>query len=320
MMALRLLGSLWFLAAGAAVAQTFPVKPVRIVVPFPPGGPSDYAARVVSVRLTEFLGQTIIIDNRPGVGGVLATELVARNAPDGYTVLIANTGTMAVSPHVYTKLSYDPFRDFTPIANLIAGPAVLLVHPSVPAKNLRELIDLAKRRPGQLTIAHAGVGQQSHMNGELLKQLAGIDLLNVVYKGTGPILPELIGGQVSMNFSTSSDHLQFVRSGRVRAIAVTGAERLQVAPDIPTMAEAGLPGLESLNWNGVVGPAGMARDIVTRLNRDLVRAVNSPDVKEKIIGLGNYVIGDTPEQFAAFMRAESAKWAQVVKKANIRLD
>jgi tripartite-type tricarboxylate transporter receptor subunit TctC len=306
--------------AGIAHAQTFPVRPIRIVVPFPPGGPSDYAGRVVSARLTEFIGQPVVIENRPGAGGLLATEMVARSAADGYTLLIANTGTMSVLPHLQVKLSYDPLRDFSPISNLIAGPAILMVHPSLPVRNLKDLIALAKRKPGELTIAHAGIGQQSHMNGELLNQLAGINLLAVAYKGTGPIMPELIGGQVSMNFSTSADNLQFVKSGRLRALAVTGRERLAVAPDIPTMAEAGLPGLESLNWNGIVGPAAIPRDIVVRLNRELVRSINAPDVRDKVIALGNYVVGDTPEQFAALIRADSEKWARVVKQGNIRVD
>ncbi len=308
------------LAVSIAYAQTYPVKPVRILVPFPPGGPSDYAGRVVGIKLSEFIGQPVVIDNRPGAGGALATELGARAAPDGYTLLIANTGTFAVLPHLQAKMPYDAMRDFTPIVNLIAGPAFLLIHPSVPAKNLRELISLAKRNPGQLTHGSAGIGQSSHMNGELLKQLAGIDFLQVPYKGSGPIMPELVGGQLMMHFSTAVDNLQFVKAGRVRAIAVTGRERLSVAPDVPTMVEAGLPGFESLNWNGIVGPAAMPRDIVNRLNREMVRVLNSPDVREKIVAQGNYVIGDTPEQFAAFIRAESDKWARVVKQANIKLD
>ncbi|MCE9640789.1 MAG: tripartite tricarboxylate transporter substrate binding protein [Betaproteobacteria bacterium] len=308
------------LAPLIAAAQTYPVKPVRILIPFPPGGPSDYAARVVGMKLTESLGQTVIADNRPGAGGLVATELGARAAPDGYTLLIANTGTFTVLPHLMTKMPYDAVRDFTPIVNLIAGPAFLLVHPSVPVKNLRELIALAKKMPGQITHGSAGIGQSSHLNGELLKQLAGIDFLQIPYKGSGPILPELIGGQLMMHFSTSVDNLQFVKSGRVRALAVTGKTRLSVAPDLPTMAESGLPGFESLNWNGIVGPAGLSRDIVTRLNQEMVRVLNLPDVKEKIIAQGNYVVGDTPEQFAAFMRAESEKWARVAKLGNIKLE
>lgn len=323
MLSRRILGSLLTLAAGLAgiaSAQSFPVKPLRIVVAFPPGGPSDYAARVVSQKLPEFIGQPVVVDNRAGAGGALATEMVARSAPDGYTLVVGNTGTLTVLPHLQAKMPYDPMRDFTPIVNLIGGPSFLLIHPSVPAKNLRELIALAKRKPGQLSFASAGVGQISHMNGELLKQLAGIDLLHVPYKGTGPTMPELIGGQVSMTFSTSVDSLQFVKAGRARALAVTGKQRLAVAPDIPTMAEAGLPGFESLNWNGIVGPAGIQRDVVNLLNREIVRVLNLPDVKEKVVAQGNFVIGDTPEQFGAFIRAESDKWARVVKQANIKVD
>ena len=308
------------LAPLLAAAQAYPVKPVRILIPFPPGGPSDYAARVVGIKLAEFLGQPVVADNRPGAGGLVATELGARAAPDGYTLLIANTGTFAVLPHLHAKIPYDAVRDFTPIVNLIAGPAFLLVHPSVPVRNLRDLIALAKKMPGQITHGSAGIGQSSHLNGELLKQLAGIDFLQIPYKGSGPIMPELIGGQLMMHFSTSVDNLQFVKSGRVRALAVTGTTRLGVAPDLPTMAEAGLPGFESLNWNGVVGPAGLQRDIVLRLNQEMVRVLNLPDIKEKIIAQGNYVVGDTPEQFAAFMRAESDKWQRVVRKGNIKLE
>jgi tripartite-type tricarboxylate transporter receptor subunit TctC len=306
--------------AGLAGAQTFPAKPIRIMVAFPPGGPSDYAARVVSAKLAESLGQPVVVENRPGAGGALATELAARAAPDGHTLVVGNTGTLTVLPHLQAKIPYDALRDFTPITNLIGGPSFLLLHPSVPAKNLRELIALAKRQPGRLTYASAGVGQISHMNGELLKLLAGIDLLHVPYKGTGQVTPELLGGQVSMTFSTSVDNLQFVKAGRVRLLAVTGKERLGVIPDTPTMAEAGVPGFDSLNWNGIVGPARIPRDIVNRLNRELVRAVRAPDVAEKVVAQGNFVIGDTPEQFGAYIRTESEKWGRVVKQAKIKVD
>jgi tripartite-type tricarboxylate transporter receptor subunit TctC len=304
--------------AHTAAAQTAG-KPVRIVVPFPPGGPSDYAARVVAQKLPEYLGQPAIVENRPGASGTLGAEQVARAAPDGNTLVIANVGMLTVLPHLQ-KMPYDTFRDFTPVTNLIGGPSFLLVHPSVPARNLRELIALAKKRPDELTYASASVGQISHMNGELMKLLAGIDVLHVPYKGTGPVMPELIGGQVSMTFSTSVDNLQFVRAGRVRLLAVTGKHRLPMAPDTPTMEEAGLPGFESLNWNGLVGPASIPRDVLARLNREIVRAVNAPDVKEKVIAQGNFVIGDTPEQFGAYIRSEYDKWARVVKQANIKLD
>jgi tripartite-type tricarboxylate transporter receptor subunit TctC len=307
------------LSAGAG-AQQFPVKPVRIVVPFPPGGPSDYAARVVSAKLPELFGQQVVVDNRPGASGTLGAEQVSRAAPDGYTMVIANTGMLTILPHLQKKMPYDPFNDFTPITNLIGGPSFLLTHPSVPATNLRELIALAKKNPGQLTYASASVGQISHMNGELMKILGGIDLLHVPYKGTGPIMPELLGGQVSMTFSTSVDNLQFVKAGRVRLIAVTGPKRLGILPEVPTMAESGLPGFESLNWNGIVGPAKMPREIVERLSRDMLRALNMTDVKERVSAQGNETIAEGPEAFAKFIRAESVKWAKVVKQAGIKLD
>ena len=302
-----------------AVAQTT-AKTLRIVVPFPPGGPSDYAARVIAQKLPEYLGQPVIVDNRPGASGTLGADMVARAAPDGNTLVIANVGMLTVLPHLQAKMPYDTFKDLTPVTNLIGGPSFLLVHPSVPARNLKELIALAKKRSGELTYASASVGQISHMNGELMKLLAGIDVLHVPYKGTGPVMPELIGGQVSMTFSTSVDNLQFVKAGRVRLLTVTGKQRLPMVPDTPTMEEAGLPGFESLNWNGLVGPAGIPRDVLVRLNREIVRAINAPDVKEKVIAQGNFVIGDTPEQFGAYIKSEYDKWARVVKQANIKLD
>jgi tripartite-type tricarboxylate transporter receptor subunit TctC len=303
----------------SAAAQTTG-KPLRIVVPFPPGGPSDYAARIVAQKLLEQSGQPTIVENRPGASGTLGAEQVARSAPDGNTLVIANVGMVTVLPHLQAKMPYDTFKDLTPVVNLIGGPSFLLVHPSLPVRNLKELIALAKKRPGELTYASASVGQISHMNGELMKLLAGIDVLHVPYKGTGPVMPELIGGQVSMTFSTSVDNLQFVKAGRVRLLAVTGKQRLPMIPDTPTMEEAGLPGFDSLNWNGLVGPAGIPRDVLTRLNREIVRAVNAPDVKEKVAAQGNFVIGDTPEQFAAYIRSEYDKWGRVVKQAHIKLD
>ena len=304
----------------AAFAQTFPVKPVRIVVPFPPGGPSDYAARVISAKLPEFFGQQVVVDNRPGASGMLGVEQLTRAAADGYTLLIVNTGMLTIYPHLQKKLPFDPFNDLMPITNLIGGPSFLLTHPSVPARNLRELIALAKRNPGQLTYASASVGQISHMNGELMKILAGIDVLHVPYKGTGPIMPELIGGQVSMTFSTSVDSLQFVKNDRVRLIAVTGAKRLAILPATPTMAESGLPGFESLNWNGIAAPARTPREIVERLSRDMARALTLADVKERVAAQGNDIIGDGPDAFAKFIRAESVKWGKVVQQAGVRLD
>jgi len=320
MTARLLIATIACLGAGLAAAQGFPAKPIRVIVPFPPGGPSDYVGRLTAQKLAETIGQQVIVDNRSGAGGALGTELAARAAPDGYTLIIVNTGTVTVLPHLMSKLPYNPQRDFAPITNVMGGPSYLLVHPSVPARNLKELIALAKARPGQITYASAGMGQISHMNGELLRLLAGIDLLHVPYKGTGPIMPEVLGGQVSVTFSTSIDTVQFAKAGRVRLLAVTGKERLANVPDTPTMEEAGLPGFESLNWNGLAAPAGTPREIVQRLQRELAKGLASPDIKEKVAALGNFVIADTPEQFAAFIRSDFDKWGKVVKAAGIKVE
>lgn len=303
-----------------AFAQEYPNRAVRIVVAFPPGGPSDYAARVIAQKLPETLKQQVIVDNRPGGAGLIGAEHVVRSAPDGYTFLIGNLGMLSILPHLRAKMPFDALKDITPVTNLIGGPSFLLVHPSLPVKNIKDMIALAKKNPGQLTYASASVGQISHMNGELMKLLAGIDMLHVPYKGTGPIMPELISGQVSMTFSTAVENLNFVKAGRVRLLAVTGRQRLPMLPDTPTMIESGLPGFESLNWNGLVGPAGLRLEIAQRLHRESVRALNLPDVKEKILAQGNQPIGDTPAEFTAFIRAESDKWGKVVRTAKIKVD
>jgi len=308
------------LSAGATFAQRYPAKPVRIVVPYPAGGPSDFAARVAGQKLTEYLGQQAIVDNRPGGSGMVATEQVARAAPDGYTLMIANGGTFSILPHMAEKPAYDVLRDFVPVANLIGGPCFLLVHPSVPARNVKELIALARARPGQLTLGSGGVGQISHMAGELMKVSAGIDWLHVPYKGMAPLMPEVIGGQISLIFSTSIDSLQFAKNGRLRLLAVTSANRVAAAPEVPTVAESGLPGFEALTWNGIAAPAATPRDLVQQLNRELLRALAAADVKERVAAQGSYTIGGTPESFATFIRSEFEKWGKVVRQANIRME
>jgi len=309
--------ALW-LAPGAH-AQAYPTKPVRIVVAFAPGGPSDYAARVVAQRLPELLGQQVIVDNRPGAGGILGADLVAKSPPDGYTLLIGNTGMLCVSPYLYSKLTYEA-KDFAPVTNLIGGPSWLVVHPSVPARNVKELIALAKLRPGQLTYGSAGAGQISHLNGELFKITAGVDIVHVPYKGTAQITPDLLGGQISMSFSTDIQSLVLAQAGKLRMLGVTGRTRSPAAPEVPTVDESGLQGFEVLNWNGVVAPARTPRDIVTRLNRDFVKVIHLPEVRERVEAQGNIVIGDTSEEFAAYIRAESEKWSRVIKQVGIRLD
>ncbi|MBI3055020.1 MAG: tripartite tricarboxylate transporter substrate binding protein [Betaproteobacteria bacterium] len=315
------MGALLCLAPGnGALAQSYPAKPIRIVVAFAPGGPSDFAARVISQRLPKLLGQQVVVDNRAGAGGLVGAEHVAKSQPDGYTLLIANVGMLSVARYLYSKLPYDPARDFAPITNLIGGPSWLIVHPSVPVHSAKELIALAKARPGQLTYGSAGVGQVSHLNGELFKIRAGVDIGHVPYKGTGQITPDLIGGQISMSFSTDIQSLLLGKAGKLRMLAVTSLKRSPAAPEVPTVDESGLKGFEVLNWNGIVAPAGTPREIIARLNRDFVTVIQLPEVKQLVGAQGNIVIGDTSEEFGAYIRAESDKWSKVIKQLGIKLD
>ncbi|MBI2291156.1 MAG: tripartite tricarboxylate transporter substrate binding protein [Betaproteobacteria bacterium] len=315
------MGALLCLAPGnGALAQSYPAKPIRIVVAFAPGGPSDFAARVISQRLPKLLGQQVVVDNRAGAGGLVGAEHVAKSQPDGYTLLIANVGMLSVARYLYSKLPYDPARDFAPITNLIGGPSWLIVHPSVPVHSAKELIALAKARPGQLTYGSAGVGQVSHLNGELFKIMAGVDIVHVPYKGTGQITPDLIGGQISMSFSTDIQSLLLGKAGKLRMLAVTSLKRSPAAPEVPTVDESGLKGFEVLNWNGIVAPTGTPREIIALLNRDFVKVIQLPEVKQLVGAQGNIVIGDTSEEFGAYIRAESDKWSKVIKQLGIKLD
>ena len=315
------MGALLCLAPGnGALAQSYPAKPIRIVVAFAPGGPSDFAARVISQRLPKLLGQQVVVDNRAGAGGLVGAEHVAKSQPDGYTLLIANVGMLSVARYLYSKLPYDPAKDFAPITNLIGGPSWLIVHPSVPVHNVKELITLAKARSGQLTYGSAGVGQVSHLNGELFKIMAGVDIVHVPYKGTGQITPDLIGGQISMSFSTDIQNLLFAKAGKLRMLAVTSLKRSPAAPEVPTVDESGLKSFEVLNWNGIVAPAGTPREIIALLNRDFVKVIQLPEVKQLVGAQGNIVIGDTSEEFGAYIRAESDKWSKVIKQLGIKLD
>ena len=315
------MGALLCLAPGnGALAQSYPAKPIRIVVAFAPGGPSDFAARVISQRLPERLGQQVVVDNRPGAGGLVGAEHVAKSQPDGYTLLIANVGMLSVARYLYSKLPYDPAKDFAPITNLIGGPSWLIVHPSVPVHSAKELIALAKARPGQLTYGSAGVGQVSHLNGELFKIMAGVDIVHVPYKGTGQITPDLIGGQISMSFSTDIQSLLFAKAGKLRLLAVTSLKRSPAAPEVPTVDESGLKDFEVVNWNGIVAPGRTPQEIIARLSRDFVKVIQLPEIKERVGAQGNIVIGDTPGEFAAYIRAESDKWSRVIKQVGIKLD
>jgi tripartite-type tricarboxylate transporter receptor subunit TctC len=307
------------LAAGAATAQTYPAKPVRLVVPFPPGGGVDTVGRIVGQRLAEGLGQPVVVDNRAGAAGVIGTDAVAKSAPDGYTLLVCSPGNTSIAPSLYPKLPYAPERDLAGISILVRIANILVVHPSVPARNVKELVALAKARPGKLNYASGGTGTSLHLSGEMLRQLAGIDIIHVPYKGTAPALADLLGGHVDFFFSDPSVMPQ-VKSGKLRALAVTTAGRYVAAPDLPTMVEAGIPGYEAVNWYGLLAPAGTPREIIARLHAETVKVLGLADVRERLLGQGMEPAPSTPAELAAYLREDTARWARVVKAGNIKIE
>ncbi len=302
-----------------APSSSYPERPVRIVVPYAAGGTADAVARLVGQKMSESLGQTVVIENRAGADGNLGAELVARAAPDGYTLLLGDVGNLTMGPAVRRSVPYDAVRDFAPIVQLIAAANVLAVHPSVPASNFRELVSYAKANPGKLSYASSGVGGSAHLAGELLKKAAGIDLLHVPYKGASPAITDVLRGDVQLMFGLSVV-LPNVREGKLRALATTGATRLAVLPEVPTIAELGYPGFEATAWYGLLAPAGTPRPIVRRLHQVAVLALESPDVKQRLEAAGNQPIGNTPDEFAAYIRSEKAKWTEVVAAAGIKAE
>jgi tripartite-type tricarboxylate transporter receptor subunit TctC len=289
-------------------------------VPFPAGGATDIVARLVGQKLGDALGHQVIADNRGGAGGTIGSDLAAKAPPDGYTLLIGTSSTHAVAPGLYTKLPYDPVRDFTPVTLLATATILLAVHPSVPAKNVKELIALAKRQPNALSYASSGNGGISHLIGAHFAQVAGIQMLHVPYKGDTPALIDLAAGQVSLMFGTAVSFLPYVKAGRLNALAVTNPKRSPVVPNVPTVAESGLPGFEALQWFGVYAPAGTPREIVARLNSEIGRILRMPEIHERFAQLGADIAGGTPEQFAAFQRSEVAKWTKIVKASGAKID
>ena len=308
------------LFAGAAAAQgNYPAKPIRLIVGYTPGGATDIVARLLATKLQEALGQTVIVENKPGAGSNIASELVAKSAPDGYTLLVGSIAN-ATNMVVYKNLGYDTLRDFAPVTQLMSAPSVLAVHPSFPAKNLQELIALAKRDPGKYTFASSGSGGPPHLAGEMLKLRAGIDLIHVPYKGAAPALSDLLGGQVQMAFQTALSAVPHLQSGQLRAVAVAANKRLAQLPNVPTMAEAGLPDFEVSSWNGLFAPAKTPPEIVARLHAEAVKALTAPDLREKLNAQGAEAVGSTPEEFRAYIRAEIEKWGKVVRASGARVD
>jgi tripartite-type tricarboxylate transporter receptor subunit TctC len=303
-----------------ALAQAWPNKPVTIIVPWPAGGPSDTAARPLSKALSENLGQTFLIDNRGGAGGNIGSAAVAKSAPDGYTLLITSSAPIVINPSLYKKMPFDPDKELQPITNLIRVPLVLAVNPSLPVHNLKELIGWVKAQNGNTVYASAGNGTPQHMTGELFKSLAKLDITHVPYKGSAPAITDLLGGHVPMMFDSTVAINSYIKEGKLRAIAVSGAKRSPLFPDVPTFIESGFPTLESYAWYGMLAPAGLPKDLLVKINTETLKAMKQPDFQRVLAETGSEFVGTSPEQFQAFIKSESAKWARVVKESGATVD
>jgi len=319
--ALSLAATLAILAPhAAAAADAYPAKPVRFVVAFPPGGGTDIIARSIAQKLTERIAQQVVVDNRPGAGGNIGTDIVAKSAPDGYTMLMGSAGPLAINASLFGKMPFDPIKDLAPVTLAASTPNVLVVHPSLRAATVKELIALAKARPGEINFASSGHGTPAHLAGELFNSMAGVKMVHVPYKGAAPALADLLGGQVQLMFSTMPPALPHVKDGKLRALAVTSAKRSPAAPDLPTLDEIALPGFEANTWHGVVVPAGTPATIVARLNREIVAILHLPEVVERLSCQGAEPVGSTPEEFAAYIRSETLKWAKVVRDSGAKAE
>ena len=308
------------LFATCASAAGWPERPIRIIVPYAPGGNIDITARTIQPGLSELLHQTVIIDNRTGAGGTIGSDLAAKAAPDGYTVLVGSSGTLTIAPSLYPKNPYNPVKDFAPVSFVSTVPLVLEVHPSVPAKNVKEFIALAKSKPGKLTMASSGTGTTNHLTGEMFQMLTKTRFIHVPYKGSGPALVDLMGGQVDLMFDQLSSSSNYIKDGRLRALAVTSEKRAAIFPNVPTVAESGVPGFESSTFAGLVVPAGTPRAIIDKLNAATVKVIARPAVKERFASFGADAFSSTPEKMGAFIKEDFAKWTKVVKDANIHVE
>jgi len=311
------------LAAGQAAAQTaqnFPSRALRMVIHFPPGGPTDFVGRAMGQRLSEIWKQQVIVENRPGAGGVIGVENVLRSPPDGYTILFGTGGSLALAPALNPKLPYDVFRDLAPVSLLVINPQILVVHPSLPVRNVQDLIRLAKSKPGQINYGSVGPGSPQHMGMELLKSMAGVNLTHIPYKGTAPAMTDLMSGQITAMFNSMPSVLPHIASGRMRGIAVGSAKRSPAMPDIPTVAESGVKGFQYTTWYAFMAHAGVPRDIIARINAETVRVLNEPEIAKRFSSQGAEPAPTTPEELGKFMRKEFEDWVRVIKAANIKLD
>ena len=306
-------------SVSSVVAQSYPDRALRLIVPYAPGGGTDLTSRLIAQRLTESLKQQVIVDNRAGGAGNIGSEIAARSAPDGYTLLMAGI-SFSINVSIFPKLNYDPVKDFDPVSLVATVPLVVVVHPSVPATSIRELIALAKAKPGTLNYASGGTGTANHIAGELFKYMTSTDIVHVPYKGGGPALADVVGGQVQLLFNTMTSTVGFMNSGKLRALAVTGKQRSPSVPSLPTVAEAGVPGYDVGAWFGVVAPKGTRRPLVTQLNGEIVRITRLPEAREQFVAQGAEAVGSTPEEFSRHLRKEIDKWAKVAQAAKMRTD
>jgi tripartite-type tricarboxylate transporter receptor subunit TctC len=308
------------LGSGTAFAQAWPAKPIKLVIPFPAGGSTDIVGRLIADKLSQSLGQPVVVDNRAGAGGTAGSDVAAKSPPDGYTLLLGTSSTHAIAPALYPKLPYDVTRDFVPVSLLGTATILMVVHPSVQAKSVAEFVALAKAKPGQLMFGSTGNGSVSHLTAEYFKSGAGIDMQHVPYKGDSPMTLDLVAGRVQVAFGTAVAFLPYVQSGKLNALAVTDAKPSPIAPKLPTVAASGLPGFEALQWFGLLAPAGTPKDIVARVNADVGKALQQPDVQEKLQGLGMQIVGGPADSFGAFLRTEAAKWGKIVKDSGAKVD
>ncbi len=315
-----LAASLFCLAATTAWSQGYPGKPIKMIVPFPPAGSTDLSARAVAGKLQERLGQPVVIENKPGAGGNIGGEQAAKAPADGYTLFVGTVGTNAINASLYSKMPFDHLKDFAPVILLSKTPNVLVVNPALPANSVSDVIKLAKAKPGELTFASSGVGTSIHMSGELFKSMAGVEMTHIPYKGSGPMLIDLMSGQVNMAFDNLSAAIQHIKGGKLKALATTGATRAPSLPDLPTVQEAGLAGYDSTSWNAIFVPAGTPKEIVERLNRELNTILTSAETRKFFADQGAESGGGTAEQLSAFVRSETAKWSKVVKDSGAKAD
>lgn len=308
------------IAPSIAEAQSWPTRPVRLISPFAPGGGADITSRALAQKLSPALGQQVVVENRGGAGGMIGVDMAAKAPADGYTMVLGTIGPIAINPSLYKKMTYDPMRDLIPVSQAANALNVLVVHPSLPAKNVKEMIAIAKARPGQMNYGSSGPGATDHLAGELFNVLAGVKMVHVPYKGGAPAMLDLVAGNVQVVFSTVSTAVAAMDSKRVRPLAMTGNQRFELMPDLPTVAEAGLKGFEVNNWYGIFLPTGTPKDIVTKLNAEVVKALAAPDVKKRLIEAGIVATSSSPEGFTAYVKAESSKWAKVIKDAGITVE